>query len=158
MWIGRPQLLPKIFKIELRPIWWAAGTEQPSPTSSLDACEVGFCFFLCLLISPFYTRLPHCAVCSVLWSIQHVFLCVSLGLGGHYHMCSVSGSVRVFGVLCVICSVLCVARPAAGGEPASGVETTCAAALAPTVAVSLPITHQHSSPLETQINMTSISE
>ena len=76
-------------------------------------------------------------------------------------MCVAPSPWHVYGVLCVICSVLCVARSAAGGEPASGVETTCAAALAPTVAVSppaLPISHQHSSPLETQINMTSISE
>ena len=31
MWMGRLQLLPKIFETVLRPIWWAAGTEQPSP-------------------------------------------------------------------------------------------------------------------------------
>ena len=30
-WMGRPQLLPEIFKIVLRPIWWATGSEQPSP-------------------------------------------------------------------------------------------------------------------------------
>ena len=29
--MGRPQLLPKIFETVLRPIWWAAGCEQPSP-------------------------------------------------------------------------------------------------------------------------------
>ena len=32
--MGRPQLFPEIFKSELRPIWWATGTEQPSPKSS----------------------------------------------------------------------------------------------------------------------------
>ena len=30
-WMGRPQLLPVIFEIVLRPIWWATGTEQQSP-------------------------------------------------------------------------------------------------------------------------------
>ena len=30
-WMGRPQLLPEIFEIVLRPIWWATGSEQPSP-------------------------------------------------------------------------------------------------------------------------------
>ena len=30
-WMGRPQLLPEIFKIVLQPIWWATGSEQPSP-------------------------------------------------------------------------------------------------------------------------------
>ena len=30
-WMGRLQLLPKIFETVLRPIWWVAGTEQPSP-------------------------------------------------------------------------------------------------------------------------------
>ena len=30
-WMGRPQLLPEIFKIVLRPIWWATWSEQPSP-------------------------------------------------------------------------------------------------------------------------------
>ena len=30
-WMGRPHLLPEIFEIVLRPIWWAAGCEQPSP-------------------------------------------------------------------------------------------------------------------------------
>ena len=29
--MGRLQLLPKIFKTVLRPIWWVVGTEQPSP-------------------------------------------------------------------------------------------------------------------------------
>ena len=29
--MGRSQLLPKIFETVLRPIWWAAGCEQPSP-------------------------------------------------------------------------------------------------------------------------------
>ena len=33
-WMGRPQLLPVIFEIVLRPIWWATGTEQQSPPSS----------------------------------------------------------------------------------------------------------------------------
>ena len=30
-WMGRLQLLPKIFETVLRPIWWVVGTEQPSP-------------------------------------------------------------------------------------------------------------------------------
>ena len=33
-WMGRPQLLPEIFEIVLRPIWWVAGKEQQSPPSS----------------------------------------------------------------------------------------------------------------------------
>ena len=32
--MGRPQLLPEIFEIVLRPIWWVAGKEQQSPPSS----------------------------------------------------------------------------------------------------------------------------
>ena len=32
--MGRPQLLPEIIEIVLRPIWWAAGKEQQSPSSS----------------------------------------------------------------------------------------------------------------------------
>ena len=30
-WMGRPQLLPEMFEIVLRPIWCDAGSEQPSP-------------------------------------------------------------------------------------------------------------------------------
>ena len=33
-WMGRPHLLPEIFEIVLRPIWWVAGKEQQSPPSS----------------------------------------------------------------------------------------------------------------------------
>ena len=29
-WMGRSQLLPEMFEIVLRPIWWVAGSEQPS--------------------------------------------------------------------------------------------------------------------------------
>ena len=30
-WMERSQLLPEILEIELRPFWWVAGKEQPSP-------------------------------------------------------------------------------------------------------------------------------
>ena len=33
-WTGRSQLLPETFKFELRPVWWAAGTERHSPPPS----------------------------------------------------------------------------------------------------------------------------
>ena len=31
MGLERSQLFPEIFEIVLRPFWWAAGSEQPSP-------------------------------------------------------------------------------------------------------------------------------
>ena len=33
-WDGPTYLLPEIFEIVLRPIWWVAGKEQQSPPSS----------------------------------------------------------------------------------------------------------------------------
>ena len=30
-WMGRSKELPEIFAIALRPVWWVAGSEQPSP-------------------------------------------------------------------------------------------------------------------------------
>ena len=110
-WIGRPQLLPEIFEIELRPIWWAAETEQPSPTSSLDACEVGFCFLLCLLISPFYTRLAcHIVLCVVSCGPYNMCFCVCHEAWGDTTTCVLYLGVCVCLVFCVLYAVSCVLR------------------------------------------------
>ena len=39
LWTGRSQLPPETFKSELRPLWWATGTEGHSPPPSPSCLE-----------------------------------------------------------------------------------------------------------------------
>ena len=67
-WTGRSQLLPETFKFELRPVWWAAGTERHSPPSLLLAKQLlnGFAIFPISCISLLWiidiSRLKQCCI------------------------------------------------------------------------------------------------
>ena len=39
LWTGRSQVPPETFKSELRPLWWATGTERHSPPPSPSCLE-----------------------------------------------------------------------------------------------------------------------
>ncbi len=44
MGLVRSQLFPEIFEIVLRPFWWAAGSEQPSPPLHWAAAVIIFIY------------------------------------------------------------------------------------------------------------------
>ena len=74
-WMGRSKELPEIFAIALRPVWWVAGSEQPSPPlhraaaarllkRSAAAHTIMFCVRISLLqahhISQFFCKSYFC--------------------------------------------------------------------------------------------------
>lgn len=64
--LRKAHLLPKIFEIELRPIWWVAGTEQPLPRSSQLIW-----IFRWKFTSPFWLRIDrrHCCTFCSRWPL-----------------------------------------------------------------------------------------